>query len=330
MLESLYINNFRCFSELTIKKLGLVNLIVGKNNSGKSSLLEAIMLNVAHEKQYLLSAFLKDRSGYALNEELHFLKYSEVVVSPFYRRENRPLMNKEIIISQNKDQLKEGLKIELDPVSRNIIITSNQNVSQRFYEGDLLRNSSFDVSNAIFIRSNVDYNELNAQLWGRIQLTNVEDAVTNHLKHIDDRIEKLAFELEGSTKRAMVKLRGVGKVPLKSLGEGTTKFLTIMLAMLATDVRYVFIDEIENGLHHSVQDKLWEILFKIAELNHIQLFVTTHSTDCVKSFEHALNQQKDKSLGILMRLDNKNGVVKEVEYSADELEIATNNNIEVR
>ncbi|HNM44594.1 AAA family ATPase, partial [Plasticicumulans sp.] len=36
MLDSLTIRNFRLFEDLTIERLGRVNLIVGKNNSGKS------------------------------------------------------------------------------------------------------------------------------------------------------------------------------------------------------------------------------------------------------------------------------------------------------
>jgi len=39
MLDSLYIKNFRLFKELTIEQLGRVNLIVGRNNTGKSCLL---------------------------------------------------------------------------------------------------------------------------------------------------------------------------------------------------------------------------------------------------------------------------------------------------
>jgi len=44
MLDSLYIKNFRLFKELTIDRLGQVNLIVGQNNSGKTSLLEALLI----------------------------------------------------------------------------------------------------------------------------------------------------------------------------------------------------------------------------------------------------------------------------------------------
>jgi AAA15 family ATPase/GTPase len=41
MLNSLEIKNFRSLESFQVKKLGQVNLIVGKNNSGKSSVLEA-------------------------------------------------------------------------------------------------------------------------------------------------------------------------------------------------------------------------------------------------------------------------------------------------
>ncbi|WP_202222010.1 AAA family ATPase [Okeania sp. KiyG1] len=44
MLKSLTINNFRCFQSFELQNLGRVNLLVGMNNSGKTSILEAIQL----------------------------------------------------------------------------------------------------------------------------------------------------------------------------------------------------------------------------------------------------------------------------------------------
>ena len=40
MLDSLLIKNFRSLEHLEVPKLGRVNLMVGKNNSGKSTVLE--------------------------------------------------------------------------------------------------------------------------------------------------------------------------------------------------------------------------------------------------------------------------------------------------
>jgi recombinational DNA repair ATPase RecF len=44
LLDSLEIKGYRCFEHLTIEKLGRLNLIIGKNNLGKTALLEAIWL----------------------------------------------------------------------------------------------------------------------------------------------------------------------------------------------------------------------------------------------------------------------------------------------
>ncbi len=44
MLERLHIRNYRVFNNLKIDQLSRINLIAGKNNSGKTSLLEAIFL----------------------------------------------------------------------------------------------------------------------------------------------------------------------------------------------------------------------------------------------------------------------------------------------
>lgn len=45
MLIDIEIRNFRCFEETKISGFERVNLIGGKNNSGKTALLEALLLN---------------------------------------------------------------------------------------------------------------------------------------------------------------------------------------------------------------------------------------------------------------------------------------------
>ena len=44
ILNSLEVRNYRAFCDLKIERLGRVNLLVGKNNVGKTSLLQAIMV----------------------------------------------------------------------------------------------------------------------------------------------------------------------------------------------------------------------------------------------------------------------------------------------
>lgn len=54
MVNTFYISNFKGFKEIKIPELGHLNLIVGKNNSGKSTLLEALMLYSAAGSESVL------------------------------------------------------------------------------------------------------------------------------------------------------------------------------------------------------------------------------------------------------------------------------------
>ena len=53
-LTNLKIQNFRLLKDVEIQQLGRVNLIVGKNNAGKSSVLEALRIYEALASPLLL------------------------------------------------------------------------------------------------------------------------------------------------------------------------------------------------------------------------------------------------------------------------------------
>lgn len=56
MLNSLHIKNFRSLKNFHVPRLGRVNLIVGKNNSGKSTVLEALRIYAGNANRSLLEA----------------------------------------------------------------------------------------------------------------------------------------------------------------------------------------------------------------------------------------------------------------------------------
>ena len=61
MLGSLYIKNYRNLKELTVNSLGRVNLIIGKNNTGKSTLLEAVAIYATKGDARLIYQLLEER-----------------------------------------------------------------------------------------------------------------------------------------------------------------------------------------------------------------------------------------------------------------------------
>ena len=66
MYKSFRVKNFRCFKDLQINDLGRVNLIAGKNNTGKTALMEAMYLHTQAIAilETLLRKFVSSRRPY--------------------------------------------------------------------------------------------------------------------------------------------------------------------------------------------------------------------------------------------------------------------------
>jgi AAA15 family ATPase/GTPase len=119
-------------------------------------------------------------------------------------------------------------------------------------------------------------------------------------------------------------------LPLQSMGDGINRILSIILALIHSEKGFLLIDEFENGLHHSVQEKLWEIIFELSNILDIQVFATTHSEDCIAGFESVLNMPEKGFDGRLIRLDLVDDKIQYVAYSKQEIGIAMENDIETR
>ena len=117
------------------------------------------------------------------------------------------------------------------------------------------------------------------------------------------------------------------RVRLSSMGDGMNRILTIILALLNAKDGFLLIDEYGSGLHYYVQTKLWEIVFSLSKKHNVQVFATTHSNDCIKSFVQADNDNQGK----LIRLEEIEGTVMPVPFNdKDRLKFAVDQNIEIR
>jgi AAA15 family ATPase/GTPase len=372
MLDSLYIRNYRNLKELKIDSLGRVNLLIGKNNTGKSSILEALAIyatrcdlnliyeiigergenykspetseNITENNVITLASLFTNRS-FSYNKEgaiiigskidqnsvgIRFVNYFDKAIQPPDKGTMNTLIRTERISVENvpEDQIGE-FKLGLQIISGNnsYIVPLNEDRPYRFGFRGLRVHENFQ-----FIRTrNID-RDTNVKLWNSIALTEKEKYVIDALKIIEPATERIAFLEEATKERtAFIKLSTNPDIlPLRSMGDGINRILTIILALVNCDDGFLLIDEFENGLHYSVQEKLWEIIFKLSVQLNIQVFVTTHSEDCISSFEKTLNKDGNSLDGKLIRLDNINGVIRQVEYGAKELKIAVEQNIETR
>lgn len=319
MLSSLQIQNFRALKDVKIKKLGRVNLIVGENNSGKSSVLEALRIYASGGNPYVLDEIAKSHNEESLSEQYYYIKNNDFdrELSPFsdffYQRKYPIGDNESIFIGKlNKDFFKLSYNQKL-----NCLDVYNP------FLNDLFDNHSHSIP--IRLESESDYRTLrkgkhiylckfiptqfldNQELsvyWDKIILTPYENEVIKSLQIIEPDIEKLAFINQpfNDERIPMVGLKNSDKpVPLYSMGDGIKRILQLILNLHQAKDGLLLIDEFDNGLHYKVQEKVWGLLFELAERFNVQVFATTHSNDCIRAFSK-ISQERTDIEGILIQM----------------------------
>jgi predicted ATPase len=170
------------------------------------------------------------------------------------------------------------------------------------------------------------------RFWDGIALTPSEDDVIEAMRLITPEVERLVLKPidEGSRTRVpFVKIKGQDEpVTLRSLGDGMNRVFGIALALAKARDGLLMIDEVENGLHYSVQSDIWRMIFEVARKLNVQVFATTHSYDCIKAFEEAARTSDEE--GVLIRLAQKGGRTLVGEFDENELGVAVQGQIEVR
>ena len=111
-------------------------------------------------------------------------------------------------------------------------------------------------------------------------------------------------------------------VPLKSLGDGAFRVFCISVALAGLNDGFLVVDEIENGLHHSIQQDFWRIMIEIAYDNNVQIFATTHSEHCAIEFAKAALESENNE-GKLVRLDRDGETITPKLYSDYDLKKAS-------
>jgi AAA15 family ATPase/GTPase len=362
MLNSLVIKNFRMLEDFTVSKLGRVNLIVGKNNSGKSTVLEALRIYAGNANRNLLEEIAKSH-----NESFQIEKLGVPILSmPFedlFTGRQLPFNEKEIVIGESFNS-KEALHIQCK-----YLYFSHKNIDKPIekeefaFKRDLLEitknNQSFLVfidalvnrggSGFIYLNSTENFSlipygfiptqfistkELE-QNWNEINLTDDEEIVTQALQIIVPDFKRLAFDGDKDERWVKVKLANLSKpVSLKSLGDGMLRILQIAIKLVSAQGGFLLIDEFENGLHYSVQEKVWALLFEMAEKLDIQVFATTHSWDCIESFA-AVAKNNETTEGVLFRMGrsarkSNYGQIMATVFDKDELYNITQSDVEIR
>ena len=110
----------------------------------------------------------------------------------------------------------------------------------------------------------------------------------------------VAFPTIYATLRAQKK-----KVPISLVSSGINKFVSLLVMIRTFKEGVVLIDEIENGIYYETFPALWRILHKFAKRNRTQLFLSTHSLECIKGALDTMEEFEEDFA--LLQIAPKNG-----------------------
>ena len=366
MLKSLKIQNFRCFEEFNLPQLGRVNLLVGKNNGGKTSILEAVhILNSPDSIQSFLE-IIESRRAYSQStndnrefsfEAIHFLHGHQFSTEDNFNFDISGISDKakNIVFSfslTNTSIRELEFKAKKENRSFQNVGTSLQSVGQSYVmKWDVDGRKSllclpFNISSfQIAVRNIPDSSNSNSSRlvqvnfsdiytivedFNQIVLTPQEETLYEALRTIEPGIERIApVTTQGHESVGFIVSINKQRVPLGSMGYGIWRILEITLAMVNIPGGTLLIDEIDTGLHFSVMIDLWKLICKTAEKLDIQVFATTHNSDCWKSLAEVANSSDIATDDITIHRierDKKASIV----FNEQEMAIAAERDIEVR
>jgi len=302
-----------CFKELSIPTLKQVNLIAGKNNSGKTTLLDAIRILRSGGNSAVINYILHSRKifkkGY-IESYFHLKNYEEneqtIRINSY---SIITLDNKDISFYHNPYNFKKGKQGPSVPIDPNIFINP-------------------PPEKLVYVSFNSNFETLSS-LWEEVALTKYEDDV---YKILQETIQPDLVRLNVGREVVNVRLEKTEKpVPLSTLGDGVNRILLIALSLVNARDSILLIDELELGLHYSALEKLWGIIFKYAQKWNIQVFATTHSQDVLQTFHYVADNDKYVNDAQFIRLQiNRKGENEAIRFDGERLRESLDLKLEIR
>ena len=368
MFKKMKIDNFRGITHLELSDCKRINLIVGENNCGKTSVLEALflLLNPGNPQllnsinafrgfsvitsEVLKTAFLESNinKNIKLDAELtdpsekRTLKLSPVHIQNFIRSiqqegrngETRESLDLDSSLLKTTDTTREfnGINFEGEAKRKNeaaqairsalvLIDTTNPNapLMQPYPDKNYAekRRGGFVLSPA----NNFVHR------FHKIKIAKQTEKIVNVLKIIEPSLKTLET---GPDQLIYADTGSEHLLPINVMGGGFVKILSILTHLYdMNDGGIVFIDEIENGLHHSAQEHLWRAIIEAANQFNVQIFATTHSLETVDFFGKAIKKHKEDEFR-LFRIEKKENVFDVIKYNSDNIKAIPDSDWEVR
>ena len=349
------IENFRGFESLVVDSLERVNLIAGKNNVGKTALLEALFLHIgAHNPELPLKVnAIRGIERVPIQSELAWgwLFYdkrtgNEITLGSTDEKDMRRTLTIKLVASDTVSALGDGNGSE----SRSAGILSTADISRDLVleyedsgrhhaearvsitsEGEIKfrRGGGAPVAPGIYLGAIARLTGEDSERFSNLERTGKAESLLPTLQMLEPRLTRLAVLVTAGQPmiHGYVGLRE--PMPLPVMGQGLVRLSAILLALPSVSGGTLLIDEIENGLHYSVLPDVFKAIGEAARAYNVQVFATTHSWECILAAHQAFSTGPVYDFR-LHRLERTEETVEIITLDQKKLDIAIAHGLEVR
>lgn len=328
MISGVHIENFKGICRSDAEGLGRINLFIGKNDSCKSTILEAIHMTIKETVSPSLGESLSRRTDSDFSPRELWFNYDIEHSIRIELRFGKAILSNAIHTNANADQINAYLEVTIPRRSIPKPATRSTNYSKGFsmstasgkdlfsilnQEG--MADKSFAV-NSNFVdsssRTEVKYIE---SLLGSLKLQSLDTDFGKFVSDVfqtDSNWEFIPHPDFPSQYRVVLK-KGKSRIFLSGFGDGI-RFCMILVAltMMSRDT-VLFIEEIESNQHPASLQKIIRFLVETSKKNNLQLLITTHSPYVMNRFLEEANKENGKDQQLLqifrVKRDISTGIV---------------------
>ena len=363
MLGALQLHMFRGFDEYELTDLTRVNLLVGKNNCGKTSILEAIQLLVSGGNPLVLSQSANRRGEVSETGRNSGRDWGPDISHFFFGHRLEPDNGFRISSDDGYGHVSVTVHSSLEEPYQSSLFDDDMdqpfpfvlkiegNTAKNFSAIPIAETGSLLISRRLRYLSNkseapptppvqfvtpdsLDPIPMRAT-WDTVLTEGRESEVINAMKILENDLDSIHFLTSDASWRrygpAGVILgfqNGGGRVPLGSYGDGMRRLLALSLSLIRTANGFLLVDEIDTGLHWTVMEDLWRLVVDTARESSVQVFATTHSYDCVRGLASLVESCPDFADDV--SIQKVGSLAGAVSLGAEEIRVAIDHDIEVR
>ena len=362
MIHSLALENYRSFEQYELRDLARVNLLVGPNNSGKTSVLEAVHLlgsrghplvltNSAARRGELQSRVDDDGRRVSRTPLHHHFHGHQLTPGTYFSvTSNGSLGAVRMQIEEAEvDQTPDLFEIESATIAP-LALRIHQG-AEKFQVLPLAEDGSVEWSSIARMRrafeagktvpitfvaaESLQVGEM-AGVWDQVIVHGREFEVVEAMRILQEDLRSIHFLTGDRVGRATTPAgivlglqAGSPRVPIGSFGDGMRRLLALSLSLVRAAQGFLLIDEIDTGLHWTVMEAMWKLVVETAVQSSIQVFATTHSLDCIVGLASLLRAQPDLGKAVSVQKIER-GLGRSSSFDAEAIIAADDLSIEMR